>query len=88
MPLFRPVPAADAARRLEAVARAYGGCTGREVLAAVPVRVQVAVDGIRTAVAAGDAGMANLLLVGEPERTEVALAAHLDRVGDIERQLP
>jgi mutator protein MutT len=88
VPLFRPVPAADAARRLTVVARAYGGFTGREVLAAVPARVEVAVDGIRAAVAAGDEGMRNLLLVGEPGRSEVALAALLDRLPAIERELP
>jgi 8-oxo-dGTP diphosphatase len=73
VPLYRPIDAHRAARRLELMAASYGAFTGREILHAVPVRVQLAVDGIRTAVAAGDVGMRNLTAVGEPERTEVAL---------------
>jgi mutator protein MutT len=87
VPLFRPVPAPDAARRLEAMAAAYGGVTARDILAAVPQRVQVAVNGIRTAVANGDEQMRNLTLVGEPERTERALAELLTRIADIEELL-
>ena len=87
VPLFRPVPAPDAARRLEAMAAAYGGPAARDILAAVPQRVQVAVDGIRTAVANGDEQMRNLTLVGEPERTERALAELLTRIADIEELL-
>lgn len=88
IPLFRPVPPADAARRLEVMAASYGGVTGRDILAAVPTRVQVAADGIRTAVANGDEQMRNLMLVGEPERTERALGDLLTRIHDIERVLP
>ena len=87
IPLFRPVPAGDAARRLEVMAAAYGGPTGRDILAAVPSRVQVAVDGIRTAVANGDEQMRNLMALGEPERSERALGDLLTRVHDIEREL-
>jgi len=87
VPLFRPVPAAVAARRLRVMADAYGGVTARAVLDAVPERVRLAVGGIRAAVAAGDVQMRNLLLVGEPERTEQSLAALLPRIPDIEREL-
>jgi hypothetical protein len=87
VPLFRPVPASDAARRLQGMAAAYGGLTARTILDAVPTRVRVAVDGIRTAVARGDEPMRNLMLVGEPERTERALADLLTRVADIEEAL-
>jgi hypothetical protein len=87
VPLFRPIPPRDAARRLDAMAASYGGCTGRDILAAVPTRVQVAVDGIRTAVAHGDEQMRNLMRVGEPERTERALTDLLARVADIEEEL-
>jgi 8-oxo-dGTP diphosphatase len=87
VPLFRPVPAAEAARRLEVVAAAYGGVSARELLRAVPVRVQVAVDGIRTAVAGGDEQMRNLTRLGEPERTERALAGLLGRLPAIEALL-
>jgi len=88
VPLFRPVPATEAARRLGVLADAYGAVSARAVLAAVPERVGLAVDGIRTAVAAGDEQMRNLTLVGEPERTERALAELLPRIADIERRLP
>lgn len=88
VPLFRPVPAGDAARRLEVMAASYGGPCGRDILAAVPGRVRLAVSGIRRAVAAGDEQMRNLTLVGEPERTERALAGLLARVPDIEEALP
>jgi hypothetical protein len=87
IPLFRPLPAADCARRLQVLAASYGGPTARELLAAVPGRVQLAVDGIRTAVADGDEQMRNLTLLGEPERTERALAALLRRIPAIEREL-
>jgi 8-oxo-dGTP diphosphatase len=87
VPLYRPLPPAAAARRLTAIARAYGGCTGRDVLDAVPARVRVAVDGIRAAAAAGDEGMRNLMRVGEPGRTEVALADLRARTPAIERAL-
>ncbi|MGA8992818.1 MAG: NUDIX domain-containing protein [Nocardioidaceae bacterium] len=87
VPLFRPVPTHEAARRLRLLAAGYGGPSASEILAAVPARVRVAVDGIRTAVAAGDEQMRNLTLVGEPERTERALAAFLDRLPELDRSL-
>jgi 8-oxo-dGTP diphosphatase len=87
IPLFRPRPAAESARRLQVLAAAYGGPTAREVLAAVPGRVRLAIDGIRAAVARGDESMRNLTLVGEPERTERALAALLGRLAGIEDAL-
>ncbi len=88
VPLFRPVPPADAARRLEMIAAAYGGLSGRELLAAVPARVRLSVEAIRAAVVAGDEQMRSLTALGEPERTEVALAALLTRVPAIEAELP
>jgi hypothetical protein len=87
VPLFRPVEGEDAARRLRLVASSYGGVTAQEVLDAVPVRVRLAVDGIRAAVAAGDEQMRNLVLLGEPERTERALGDLLDRLPAIRREL-
>jgi 8-oxo-dGTP diphosphatase len=88
IPLFRPVPAADAARRLEAMAATYGGHTGRDILDAVPQRVHIAADGVRAAVAQGDEQMRNLVLMGEPGRNEHALGELLNRIDDIERELP
>ena len=88
IPLFRPVPAADAARRLEAMAATYGGHTGRDILDAVPQRVHIAADGVRAAVAQGDEQMRNLVLMGESGRNEHALGELLNRTDDIERELP
>ena len=83
IPLFRPMPARDAAARLQIFAEAYG-TDARTVLDAVQPRVQLAIDGIREAVRRGDQGMINLATTqGEPERTEVALAAFLERREDI-----
>jgi mutator protein MutT len=83
VPLFRPLPAGDAARRLEVIASAYPRHTALEILAAVPVRTRLAVDGIRTAVARGDDHMRNLTLIGEPESTERALAGLMARLPEI-----
>ncbi len=59
----------------------------RAVLRAVPVLKQVGIDGIRAWIAAGDpAGLAQAA-VGEPERTEVALAGLVERLPAIEREL-
>lgn len=78
IPLFRPIPAVEAARRLTVFAEGYG-TDPRTVLKAVQPRVQLAIDGIREAVRRGDAGMINLAATGEPEGTERALAGFLAR---------
>lgn len=87
VPLFQPLPAAACAHRLEVMASAYGGPTARELLHAVPVRTQLAVDGIRQAVAGGDEQMRNLTRIGEQERTEHALAGLRRRLHGIEAAL-
>ena len=84
VPLFRPTDPADAVRRLDLMASSYGGFTGREILHAVPVRTQLAVDGIRKAVAAGDETMRNLTAIGEPENTERALVDLVARIPRID----
>lgn len=78
IPLFRPIPAVDAAERLRVFAAGYGTDAER-VLDAVQPRVQLAIDGIREAVRRGDQGMINLAAQREPERTEHALAAFVER---------
>ncbi|MFT4218724.1 MAG: phosphotransferase [Micropruina sp.] len=78
IPLFRPIPEAEAARRLRIFADAYG-TDPFTVLDAVRPRVQLAIDGIREAVRRGNQGMINLAAQGEPERTERALAGFLAR---------
>ena len=87
VPLYRPIPDADVARRLQLMASTYGGVDARAVLGAVPVLKQVGIDGIRSWITAGDpAGLAQAA-VGEPERTEVALAGLVERLPAIEREL-
>ncbi len=87
IPLLREVPVADVARRIELMATAYGGPGARDLLAAVPVRTRIAIDGIREAVARGDEQMRNLVLLGEPESTERALEGLLQRMPAIEDAL-
>ena len=87
VPLYRPTPDADVARRLQLMASTYGGVDARAVLGAVPVLKQVGIDGIRSWITAGDpAGLAQAA-VGEPARTEVALAGLVERLPAIEREL-
>lgn len=87
VPLHRPIDVALAARRLEVIASTYDGPSAHEILHAVPVRTQLAIDGIRTAIANGDEGMRNLAAIGEPERTEEYLADLRTRIPSIEREL-
>jgi mutator protein MutT len=87
IPLFRDIGAAETARRLEVLARAYGDVTAREILDAVPGRVQDSADGIRAAVAQGDPGMTALVELGEPARTESRLADLQHRLPLIEKEL-
>lgn len=87
VPLYRPVDPALAARRVRLIADTYGGPSARDILHAVPPRTRLAIDGIRTAVAAGDQGMRNLAAIGEPERTEVCLADLVERIPLIDKEL-
>lgn len=87
IPLFRPIDPGSAAGRLRILADAYGGPSARQILDAVPVRVQLAIDGIREAVRRGDEGMRNLAARGEPEGTEANLAGLLTRLPAIAAHL-
>ena len=88
VPLWRDdLPAGVAARRLALIADTYGGFTAREVLLAVPGRVQIMLDGIPARAAAGDEGMANLMGQGEPERSRRARDGLVGRVPAILRVL-
>ncbi|MFI5100878.1 MAG: phosphotransferase [Actinomycetes bacterium] len=87
VPLWRDIGSAAAAQRLELVSATYGGPTARQVLDAVPTRIQLMLDGIPAAAAAGDAGMAHLMTVGEPERSRASLAALRLRMPSIAAEL-
>jgi hypothetical protein len=85
VPLWRDVGAEAAAARLRLIADSYGRYDANQILRAVPRRIQLMIDGIPAA--AGDPGMANLLTLGEPERTRRGLADLMDRIPAIERHL-
>ncbi len=99
VPLWTDVGAELAASRLVLIASGYarppgdgqpaqgGGPDAAQVLRAVPGRIQVMLDGIPVAAAAGDVGMANLMAVGEPGRSQVALDRLIRRIPAIERAL-
>jgi hypothetical protein len=88
VPLWRDLGADLAAHRLTVIADGYGGPGAREILHALPARIQPMLDGIPAAAAAGDAGMANLLTQGEPERSRRSLADLITRIPAIDRRLP
>ena len=81
---FHPV---ETARRLELIAATYGSFGPIEILHAVPERIQLMLDGIPVAAAAGDAGMANLITAGEPKRSQRSLARLVTRFPAIESHL-
>ncbi len=88
VPMWRPTtPPEEAAERLEVMARAYGDVRAAQILAGVGPRIEETLELIRRGQTAGDAGMAKLALIGEPERTDAALAGLRLRVPDIELAL-
>ncbi len=87
VPLWREMEPDLAARRLDLIAAGYGGFSARQILHAVPERIQIMLDGIPVAAAAGDPGMANLVAAGEPERSAASLARLVARIPAIDRLL-
>jgi hypothetical protein len=87
VPLWRDTGPRTAAERLRVIAASYGGPDAGQILHAVPRRIQVMLDWIPAAAAAGDAGMAHLMTVGEPDRSAQSLAGLVDRIPAIARQL-
>lgn len=87
VPMWRDIGPEPAAERLALIAGAYGGFTPRQILHAVPSRIQIMLDGIPAAAAAGDRGMANLMTAGEPERSQATLLDLIDRIPAIDRAL-
>jgi hypothetical protein len=87
VPLWQDIGPERAADRVGLIATTYGGFTARQVLRAVQPRIQLMLDGIPAAAAAGDVGMANLLALGEPERSRRPLADLIGRMPEIELAL-
>lgn len=88
VPLWRDIGPQASAARLRVIAAAYGSVSAREILAAVRPRIELLLDGIPAAAAAGDTGMANLMTVGEPERSRRALEELGQRLPAIADRLP
>jgi hypothetical protein len=86
--MWKVLPAATAAYRLEVMAAAYRDVGAEQILDGVVPRIEKTVDLIRVGLASGDAGMANLASVGEPQRTVAALDALRGRVPDVHAALP
>lgn len=87
VPLWRDDGPATAATRLAVIAAGYGTLDARQILRAVPRRIQIMLDAIPAAAAAGDAGMANLMTAGEPGRSQRALTGLIERIPAIDRLL-
>lgn len=81
IPLYRGIDPPAVARRLALLAAAYGGVRPQAVLQAARRRMRLACERIAAGIARGDAGMANLAAIGEPERTRA-------RIGVLEQSLP
>jgi hypothetical protein len=87
VPLWHDIEPETAAERLRVIAAAYGPFTAGQILHAVAPRIQIMLDGIPVAAAAGDPGMANLMTAGEPERSRATLTALIERIPVLDRQL-
>ena len=87
VPLWRDTDPGEAASTLRMIAATYGGVDPHAILHAVPVRIKLMLDGIPVAAAAGDEGMANLMTLGEPDRSRSSLAGLVERLPAIERRL-
>ena len=88
IPLYRDIGAEETARRLDLVVEAYGEWGPVTLLDAVVARMTAASERIAAGIARGDAGIANLQKVGEPERTRDRVAAFRERVPAILDALP
>ena len=87
VPLWADMGCEQAASRLGLIASAYGEVSARQILRAVPNRIQLMLDWIPAAAAAGDEGMARLMSAGEPGRSAASLAGLITRIPAIDRAL-
>lgn len=79
VPLLREIDAADAARRLERAASAYGGVTARELLTAVEARMSLISERWRAGIERGDPGTLALRDAGIMDRHHSRVAGFLRR---------
>jgi Phosphotransferase enzyme family len=87
VPLWADIGADRAARRLTLITDTYSGFGPREVLRAVPRRIQLMIDGIVASAAVGDPGMINLVEGGEPDSDRASLADLKSRIPGIANAL-
>jgi hypothetical protein len=87
VPLYRRVPDALAVSRLHVLAAAYDGPSAREILQAVVPLKEIVVAGIAGWIAAGDPAGAAQAAIGEPGRTERAVADLRARLPALDRAL-
>ncbi len=87
IPLFRPVEVGTVVRRLELVASVYGRYSAGEILDAAEVRVRHSAEAVRGWIETGAPGAEGMLAVGEPGRTQGALADWALRKPAIEKEL-
>jgi hypothetical protein len=76
-----------AVRRVTLIADTYGGIEPLDLLHAIPARIELMVEGIPRAAAAGDVGMANLVAGGHHARDVETLATLRGLVPKVERSL-
>jgi hypothetical protein len=87
VPLWRDVGSAAAARRVAIIAAEYGHISASDILHAVPQRIQTMLELIPIAAANGDPGMARLMTLGEPLRSQQALDELVIRIPRIAARL-
>lgn len=80
VPLWRDVGDVWSAERLELIAATYGSHSASQILRAVPKRIELMLDWIPKAAEAGDQGMRNLQMAGEPGRSQRSLSDLMDRL--------
>ena len=88
VPLHREMPPSSSAQRLQAMATAYGGgVTATQILDLVVPRIERSLEVISAGLGAGDPGMLNLAMVGEPARSARGLDLLRARVPAIRAEL-
>ena len=91
VPLLREIPAADAARRLEVIARAYGGVAPEDLLTAVDARMALIASRWRAGLERGDPGTIALRDAGIMERHTArvdSFARRRETIAEALRNLP
>lgn len=87
IPLYREIPVADVARRLDLFTEAYGECGPFTLIDRVVDRMTRASERVAAGIERGDEGIANLQKVGEPQRTRDRVAAFKERIPAIQAAL-